>query len=270
VPNFQTMIFGVFEAIAFAMVVLAYSTPIYIIKFILAIFALLFSVLGFSMRYYYYIIVPFIHAKNKSIILNNSEAFFVAPNGNAIFNEENGIVSATVFVRIPVYSSSTEMSDEEKYDFSNLFSKIVSLSKTPIKISTQLRILNKDDFINKIKDKLNEAENRYNEILSKKDSKPEEVERAKGEVTMWHNLIDSISKIDSFSAISYVAVTAKGGSQEEAINMALQKANEVAAGINSTYGVIADIITTPEIFTLLEPEYIIPYSSISRQISGMV
>ena len=87
---------------------------------------------------------------------------------------------------------------------------------------------------------------------------------------MWHNLIDSISKIDSFSAISYVAVTAKGGSQEEAINMALQKANEVAAGINSTYGVIADIITTPEIFTLLEPEYIIPYSSISRQISGMV
>ncbi|MGC8776347.1 MAG: hypothetical protein ACP5P2_00120 [Candidatus Micrarchaeia archaeon] len=269
-PNFQVMIFGVLIAIAFAFAIVAYTIPIQLIKFLLALFALFFAVLGFSMRYYYYIILPFLHAKNKTVVLSSSEAFFLAPNGNAIFIDEGGFTYATAFVRIPVYSSSTEMSEDEKYDFSNLFSKVVSMSKTPIKIATQMNILNKDEFINKVRDKLNEAENRYSSITNNKDSKPEEIERVKGEVTMWHNLLDSISQVDSFIPISYASVTAIGGNHEEAINIALQKANEIAAGISAIYGVVADIITTPELLMLIEPDYMIPYSTINKEMKGMM
>jgi hypothetical protein len=159
------------------------------------------------------------------------------------------------------------MEDEEKQDFSTLFSRVVSLSKSPIKISTQMSVLNKDDYINKVKDKLNDAENRYQVITTDKTAKPEAVERIKGEVTMWHNLLDNITKLQSLAAISYIGVTAMGGNDEEAINMALQKANELAAGIGAIYGVVADIISSPEIFLLIEPEYIIPFSTVNSQIN---
>ena len=95
------------------------------------------------------------------------------------------------------------------------------------------------------------------------------MERAKGEVTMWHNLLDTISNANSLIAISYASVTAMGGNDEEAMNLAMQSANEIMAGINSTYGVVSDIISTPELLMLIEPDYMIPFSTINQQIKGM-
>ncbi|MGC8662318.1 MAG: hypothetical protein ACP5RT_00850 [Candidatus Micrarchaeia archaeon] len=208
--------------------------------------------------------------KNKEIILDNTEAFVVAPAGNAITRRIGEYIYASSFIKVPVFLSSTEMDDDEKYDFSTLFSKVISLSKTPIKISTQLNILNKDNYISKVQDKLNDAESRYSTITNDKSARPEDIERIKGEVTMWHNLLDNISNVDSLVPVTYILVTAIGGNDTEAINTALQKANEIIAGVNSIYGIIADIITTPELFTLIEPDYIIPPSTINKQIKGMV
>jgi len=269
VPNFQILIFGIFITTAFAFAIVASTFPASLLKFVLGLLAIFFAVLAFSMRYYYYIVIPFIHARGKAILLDEREPFFIAPNGNAIMGKDGGFTYATMFIRIPIYSSSTEMSEEERYDFSKLFSKLVSLSKNPIKITTQLNILNKDDYINKLRDKLNDAETRYNNILSKNDAKPEEIERAKGEATMWHNLLDTISNANSLIAVSYASVTAMGGDDEEALNLAMQSANEIMAGINSIYGVVSDIISTPELLMLIEPEYMIPFSTINQQIKGM-
>ncbi|MGC8699450.1 MAG: hypothetical protein ACP5RK_00380 [Candidatus Micrarchaeia archaeon] len=270
VANFQILIFGVLVATAFAFAISAITFPPSFLKFFLGLLAFVFAVLAFSMRYYYYIFMPFVHMKNRTVVLDETEAFTVAPAGNAITRREGEYVYATTFVRIPVYTSSTEMGDDEKYNFSSLFSKIISMSQTPIKISTQLNILNKDNYINRVREKLNDAESRYNNTVNNKDAKPEEVERVKGEVTMWHNLLDNISNVDSFIPISYISVTAMGGNEEEAVNISIQKANEIVAGVSSTYGVIADIITTPELLTLIEPDYIIPFSTINRQIKGMI
>lgn len=265
--NSQITSFVILLAIAFALEVVALGFPASALKFVLSLIAVIFAVLAFSMRYYSYIFIPLLHAKNKNIVLSEYEPFILAPSGNAITTHSESFVYATAYVRIPVYSSSTEMEDEEKQDFSTLFSRVVSLSKSPIKISTQMSVLNKDDYINKVKDKLNDAENRYQVITTDKTAKPEDVERIKGEVTMWHNLLDNITKLQSLAAISYIGVTAMGGNDEEAINMALQKANELAAGIGAIYGVVADIISSPEIFLLIEPEYIIPFSTVNSQIN---
>jgi len=265
--NSQITSFVILLAIAFALEVVALGFPASALKFVLSLIAVIFAVLAFSMRYYSYIFMPLLHAKNKNIVLSEYEPFILAPSGNAITTHSESFVYATAYVRIPVYSSSTEMEDEEKQDFSTLFSRVVSLSKSPIKISTQMSVLNKDDYINKVKDKLNDAENRYQVITNDKAAKPEAVERIKGEVTMWHNLLDNITKLQSLAAISYIGVTAMGGNDEEAINMALQKANELAAGIGAIYGVVADIISSPEIFLLIEPEYIIPFSTVNSQIN---
>lgn len=271
VDNQDILIFGIFIAIGFALAIVATVTSTTILKFLLGLLAIFFALLGFFMKFYSYMAGPILAAIKKGakeIIINEKEPFVLAPNGNAILKEEGGYFYATVFVRLPVYNSSTEMDDNEKLDFSNIFSKAISMSKNPIKITTQLNILDKDEYVEKVREKLNNAEIRYNTVTSNKDSKPQEVERVKGEVTMWHNLLDNILGVDSFIPISYIAVTAIGGNEEEATSMALQRANEIIAGVNSLYGVVANIITTPELFLLIEPDRMIPSSTISKQIKG--
>ena len=119
--NSQLMSFVVMLSVAFALEVVALSFPASVLKFTLFLIGIIFAVLAFSMRYYTYILVPLLHAKNKSIVLSEYEPFILAPSGNVITTHSDSFVYATAYVRIPVYNSSTEMEDEERHNFSSLF-----------------------------------------------------------------------------------------------------------------------------------------------------
>jgi hypothetical protein len=218
-----------------------------------------------STRFYTYIFGPILRMKNRTIILDNEEPFILSPSGNAVISREGERVYATVFIKIPIYRSATEMSDEDKADFARLFSKIVTLSMTPFKISSQMYIINKDDYINSIRDKLNNAENLYQKFINDKNVAPNLLERVKGEVTMWHNLLESIGRTQSNALMNYVSVTASGGTEEEAVSLAIQQADELAAGIGATLGTQAYVLTGEEIFLVTQPEYMIPFSTVSEE-----
>lgn len=266
--NIQSFVYYILIIISFFLVILAMITPGYIIRFVLAIFALLFDVLAFSMRFYSYIFMPMVRMKNRTVVLNSDVPFVMSPSGNAIIVRKGADVYASAFVKIPVYKSATEMNDDEKSDFSKMFSRIVSMNKNITKISSQLYIINKDDYISNIRDKLNEAEDRYQKVLGSKDAKQNATERVKGEVTMWHNLYDSISKSQSRALAAYAMVTAVGGSDEEASNLALQRAEEAAVGIGTAMGINATVATGQEMLVFVEPEYAIPFSTVSEEIRG--
>lgn len=237
-----------------------------LIKFIFAILALLTDMIAFSTKYYAYLFVPFIQMKSRTITLSDEEAFMMAPSGNAIIVRNSSGVFASAFVRIPSYRSATEMSQEEKVDFSRLFSRAVTLMKTPVKFATQLYVINKDAYIGNIRGKLNEAEERYQNIATGKDAQKSDSERVKGEVTMWHNLYDSVSKTKSQALEAYAMVTAQGGNDEEATNLALQQADEIATGISAVFGIGASVVEGDELLKFVEPDHMIPSVTISEQI----
>ena len=234
------------------------------VALVFALIALLAAVLAFATRYYYYLYAPMLRAKSGNVVLDSGDAFYMSQNASAILVRKDNLIYATAFIKVPVYSSSTEMNDEQKFNFANVFSRMVSVSKTPIRVTSQLYSINKDEYISRVTSRLNEAESRYNAIqLDKNASKPQ-LDRIKGEVTMWHNLLDSVSKANSQALDVYAAVTVFGGTEEEALNLIALKADEIAAGISATVGVTASVVTGTEMLVMIEPEYMIPPTTISE------
>ncbi len=235
-------------------------------KILLLVVGLFFDVLAFSVRFYSYIMLPILRNKKGVVELNLDDPFIFAPSNNAIIIRDADAIFASVYIKIPIYKSATEMLDQEKEAFAKVFGNLVTVSKNPVRFTSQFYIINKDGYVDKIKDKLNESEEKFRSIELNKDAKHEEVDRAKGELTMWHNMYDNIIKTQSYSLVSYVVVTAEGGTNEEAVNLALQYADEAVAGIGAILGVTPNIVSGEEMLLFMEPDYSIPLSTITEQI----
>ena len=263
----QRMLFITAMLVPVVFLILIFLIPIPPLgKFICALLALFTDLIAFSTKYYTYIFMPFIHMKNRTIILSSDEAFVMAPSGNAIIVRNEDGIFASAFVRIPSYRSATEMSPEEKVSFSRLFSRAVTLTKTPVKFASQLYVINKDEYIGNIRGKLNEAEERYQNLAVNQEVQKSDSERVKGEVTMWHNLYDNVSKTKSQALEAYAMVTAQGGNDEEASNLALQQADEIATGLSAVFGIGASVVEGEELLKFVEPDHMIPSVTISEQI----
>jgi len=246
-------------------VTVSLNIPNYL-KIIFLIVALFVDILAASTRYYTYLFIPFTKIKDKTIVLSNEEPFYLAPSGTALIIREGNDVYATAFIKIPIYKSATEMNDEEKVEFARLFSRIVSLSRTPLRISAQMYLINKDDYIAKIRDRLNLVEENYQKASVDKSTTPGAIERLKGEVTMWHNLLESIGRIQSHALINYASVTALGTTEEEATSLVTQQAEEISAGIGAVLGINAPLMTGEEILLVTQPDFTIPFSTVSESI----
>ncbi len=240
--------------------------------FVALIFALIFDVLAMASRYYTYLFEPIRKMHKGKLVLDSNDPYIMAPSGNAIMKRDGELIYATVFVKIPIYRSGTEMQDPEKVEFAVMFGKMLSIIKEPFRISTQLYVLNKDEYLDKIRNKLNEAQDKYNQMVEKsgrvggKETSPE-IEHMRGEVTMWKNMFASVGRAKSHSMISYAVVSAAGGTEEEAVNLAIAKGDELAAGIGSTFGIVATIATGDEILQFIEPDHMIPVANLNEQIS---
>ncbi len=267
--NFRSIIFIILVGVAALLILITNTLPLSApVRFVAAIIVLIIDILAFSTRYYLYLLGPLFRMKGGAIVLDNNDPFIISSSGTSIITRSEGNVYASTFVKIPIYRSSTEMNDEERLDFSRLFGRVLTLSKTPIKIATQMYMVNKDEYINKIKTKLNEAEGRYNDALSKRGENPQALDRAKGEVTMWRNLSDSVSEARSQTLVPFAMVTASGGNEEEAVNLSNQQADELASGISSILGVTAYIIKGEELSLFVEPDARIPLSTISERMKN--
>ncbi len=270
------LLFILLLAGSLALALVAASIPQYfIIQFILGLIAIALDILAMSTRYYTYLFEPFYKMKNKVAIIDNGEPYALSPSGNAIMKREKDLIYATVFVKIPVYTSATEMEDEAKRDFAQTFGRMLSIIKEPFRLTTQLYVLNKDEYAEKIRSKLNEAQEKYSQLVSKeaaqdatsKKAVSPEAERIRGETTMWRNMLDSVNRARSHSLVSYAAITTVGNSEEEAVNLALLKGDELATGISTTLGISASVASGREILYLIEPDYMIPVANLSQQIN---
>lgn len=265
--NTQLMLFIILLGIAFGLTVITDFIHNGIANTILAIFALMIVIVAFLSKDYLYLFNSILKRKGDTLVLNSSEAFVFAPSGNAIVRREGENVYASSFIKIPIYKSATDMTKEEKTDLSRLFARILTLSKIPIKLSSQLYVVNKDEYIAKLRNELNQAEEKYRSVQTAGgDSQKAALERSRGEVTMWRNLLDNVSRSQSHSLTLYAMVTALGGTDEEATNIAYQRAEELAGGISAILGVTASVVNGDDILTLIEPDHMIPIGTVSERI----
>ena len=250
--------------IILSMVVAAVPPDLGILALIIALVAMLSAIIGFSATLYYYLFEPFRRMKNRLAIISNEDQFYMSPSGSSILHRSDDGIYATAFIIIPLYRSSTEMTDEEKYSFSDAFSKLLNVSREPMKICSLTHIINKDDYIDRIKSKMDEADGRYNALIANKDTPKAQLDRIKGETAMWHNLLNTVTAANSKSQILYAMVSQLGSTDDEATNLVNIKSQELSAGISAALGVTASVISGKDILSLIEPEYTIPPATISE------
>ncbi len=262
----QRLVFAIIAGIGLVCAIITGLVPAGLSEFalIFAIICIVATLIAFASKDHFFMFDAFLHMKNMTAVIDGNDPFYMAPSGNAIIVRRDNEVFATAFIKIPIYSSATEMDDDEKYNFALLFARLISISKTPIRISSQLHSINKDEYISRINTKLNESEGRYNTLQSDTNANPKALDRVKGEVTMWRNMLDNVSRSNSQELEVYAMVTALGNSEDEAVNLVALKADEISAGISATLGVTASVITGNEILIFIEPDYMIPPATISE------
>ncbi len=267
--NYIGMFLGliIVSAILLGIVMLAPSLiiPAYI-KIIIFIIALLFDAMAFTSRYYSYILSPLFKQHKKHLVLSNENPYWLAQSGDTILKKSGEDFIATVYISIPVYRSATEMGDDEKLDFAQQISRLVGLAKVPTRYTTELYVMNKDSYIQKLKETITMTENEEAELQSH-DAPKNELDRVRGKLAMWRNMLDSISKGYSFELSTYITVSATGSKEYEASSLAQQKARELMSGVGSIFGVPPSIITGTDLLRFVEPEYLIPISTVTEQIS---
>lgn len=237
--------------------------PIKLLIFIIGLMLTGFSVL---IRYYSEFVLKMIKQRSKSVVLNDSVPYYMSAGKDAILVKSDEDYTATVFIKIPLYRSSTEMKDIEKIEFSNLVGRLVGQSKDIAKYTTGLFVLNKDLYIQQIRNNISEAENEESE-LSNKNATKEMVDKVRGKLSMWRNMLDTVNSSISFDQISYITISAKGTTEFEAVSIAQQKAREFISGTGTLFGVQPTIITGTDILKFIEPEYQLPYSTMAESIS---
>ena len=266
------LVFIGFLALAAIFIIIAGVAPAQIIpyplKIIFVIISMLADVLAFSSRYYSYLLIPILQQRKKDIILSNEYPYRLSGTEDSIITKREDYYVATIYVTIPLYRSATEMKPEEKLDFGKQISRLVSINKDPIRYTTQLDVMNKDVYIQSVRDAINQCENDVIELTEKSSEKSplkKELDRAKGKTEMWRNIEEHVSDKLSFELVSYASVSAEGNKEFEAISFAQQKARDLISGISSTLGVTPSIVTGNELIKLVEPEQLMPVSE-SKQI----
>ncbi len=244
-----------------------FLAPVYKILILLAV--LFFDACAFSTRFYSYLLGPILKQRKRDLVLNTEDAYWLSSTADSIIHKEGEDFIATVFIKIPVYRSGTEMTDEEKLTFTNQLSRIVSSSEAPMRLTTQLHIMNKDDYINTLRSTASAAELEEAGLLQK-NATDQEISRTRGKSSMWHHTLDNVSKVVSLELVSYASLSATGSTEFQAITGVQQRSREAMSGIAATFGVTPSIITGNAILRFVEPEYLIPYSTATEQITKSI
>ncbi len=237
-----------------------------IIKVPLLFLALLLDVLAFSSRYYTYLMIPFFEQRRRNVVLSTEQPYWISTTSDSIMTKVGEEFIATMYINIPLYISSTEMNDDEKLAFSKQISALVGISKDPVRFTTELYVMNKDSYIQQLRDMISGVENEESALLAKEASQSE-LERVRGKLSMWRKMLDNVSKATSLELASFASLSARGSKEFEAINIAQLKAKELMSGIGALLGVSPNIVIGNDLLKFVEPEFLIPYSTISEQIS---
>lgn len=262
--------FIAFFAASVFMVLIVSSIPTALLpsgfKILLLIIAFFIDAVAISTRFYSYLITPLIKQRKRHIVLSNEDAYWLSVSGDAILHREGEQYVATVYIKIPIYVSATEMTPEEKLEFTSQMAKLLSVGDTPTRYTTQIHIMNKDSYIDTLRNMMNSSENEEAKMMSSNASQ-KDLERVKGKVSMWHHIMDNASSTLSLEQVTYAAISSIGSKEFEAVSGVQQKAREAMSGISAVLGVTPSVMTGESILRFVEPEYLIPYSTVSEQIS---
>jgi len=263
---FASLLGASFLFLALALLVPGKGALVYLVKLVLLLVSIAADIVAFSSRHYFYLISPILSQRARNVVLSAEEPYRLSSGADSVIRQDGDTYTATVYINVPLYRSSTEMNDAEKVDFTRQVSRLVGISKSPARFTAGLYVMNKDLYIQQLRDTISGVESEES-VLVEKGAPKEDVERVRGKLSMWRKMLEHVSSTTSLELLSFASVSASGTKEFEAAAIAQQKARELMAGIGTTFGISPNIVTGSDLLKFVEPEYLIPYSTVSEQIS---
>ncbi len=263
--------FIVLLALSLIVAAVAIAMPIHLLpsaaKVFIILIALAIDIFALMNRYYYFIFVPALTQRSQRVVLSEEPPYTLAESGEAILRRTAAGYTATVYINIPYYRSATEMRPDEKLEFARQVGRLVGMRQEPVRFSTSLHLMDKEGYITEIKNAIAEAET---ERSSAPPNDKLAVGIAEGKAEMWRNVLAHIVKEESLEMLSIAAVSADGGKESEAIELAQHKASEIISAIGANFGVTATLVTGEGLSKVIDPEYLIPYTTVREKIEEQI
>ena len=230
------------------------------IKFILILISGAFAYLAYFSFKFDYLATALLSQKSKRV-KTGGQRYWFSSTGDTLVTKIGNSFYASVFLRLHSYSSYTEKTDEEKVEFARLWEKAIGSSEQPISFSSMIVYINRESYISTLNERLLRAQNKYEEA-KQKGAKDEEMERLKGEVAMWKNILEHIKAAPSRNQLNIVIITQKGENEEAAVANVKSTASNLALNLSAILGIEVTQLNQHEIEACIEAEKIMPSNEV--------
>lgn len=230
-----------------------------ILKFLFLLLGVVLAYAAYFAFKFDYLILPLIQQKSRTIKTGDRRYWF-SPTGEVLITKIGGAYYSSIFLRIHSYYTYTDKSPEENVEFVKLWERAITVSEQPIKFSSVVLFIDRTTYINSILDKLNAAKENYEKAKTSND--PIKIERARGEVGMWSNILEHIKLAPSRSLLNVLVVSQKADNEETAVANVKSLANDIASSLSAILGMEVTRMNQNEIEKIIEPEGLIPLSEV--------
>ncbi len=176
-------------------------------------------------------------------VIRTQDAFVdIPPSEDVLVKQEGGTYTATVFLGVKIFKTTTGMSADEKVGFMNLWERAVSGMKSVVKFSILVYIKDLSKYRESIEARKAKAQMLLGQESEKQSPSQAVVDKTEREIAMWDNMLSKISYGEKPTAIAtFIQTSATGATKDSAIAAARQRANE----IRSTVGTALNVDVVP-------------------------
>lgn len=226
--------------------------------FFLLLFALLACPASIMVYKYGYWVIPYF-TRGLRTIRTQDALFEMPPSEDVLVKYEGGAYTATLFLGVRIFKSSTAMGEDEKAAFMSLWERAVSGMKSVVKFGTLIYI--KD--LSKYRESIESRKAKAQMLLGQEREKPNPdqayMERVEREIAMWDNIQSRLSVGEKPTAIStFIQASATGATRDAAIAAARAHANEIRATVGTALNVEVIPLSGEEMKRCFDWAYAVP------------
>jgi len=190
----------------------------------------------FIYKYGYWLIPYF--TRGQRTVNTKGFSFELSPNEDALVKQEAGEFIATVFLGVKIYKSTTEMSEDEKFGFMDLWERAVSGLKQVTKYGVLLYIKDLQQYLESVENEKSDAQLKLSEERQKPSPDEKKLDLLEREVAMWDNIKEKLAIGEKPTAVhTFVQVSAKGATKDAALAAARTAAKEARSTISTALNV---------------------------------
>jgi len=220
--------------------------------------ALIAAPISFILYKWGYWMVPYF-TKGQRTIQSEEAVVDIQPTEDVIVKREGGSYYATMFVVVKLFKSVTNMSDDEKIGFMDLWERAISAMKMVTKYSVLVYLKDLSKYKEGIEGRKAKAQMEISREQDKPNPERAKLDRLEREIAMWDGMAARLDVGDKPSAIlTYIQVSAKGATKDAATAAVRQSVNEIRTTIATALNVEVAPLTGEDMKRCFDWEFAMP------------